>query len=63
VELLAEIHQINKQHQAIPPALLLKAQQITDANAAIFDAQNNLRLHRRHSRNLPAKVCWKDVGR
>jgi dihydrodipicolinate synthase/N-acetylneuraminate lyase len=41
VELLEEIHRIKAQNQFVPPRLLLKAQQITDANAAIFDPQNN----------------------
>jgi dihydrodipicolinate synthase/N-acetylneuraminate lyase len=41
VELLTDIHQLKKGHQSIPSELLVKAQQITDANAAIFDAQNN----------------------
>ncbi|MDZ7288888.1 MAG: dihydrodipicolinate synthase family protein [candidate division KSB1 bacterium] len=41
VELLEEIHQIKRQHQAIPSELLLRAQQITDANGAIFDAHHN----------------------
>jgi dihydrodipicolinate synthase/N-acetylneuraminate lyase len=41
VELLEEIHAIVQQQRAIPPDLLVKAQQITDCNAALFDPQNN----------------------
>jgi dihydrodipicolinate synthase/N-acetylneuraminate lyase len=41
VELLDEIQQLRARHQAIPMELLRKAQQITDANGAIFDAHNN----------------------
>ncbi|MDZ7308416.1 MAG: dihydrodipicolinate synthase family protein, partial [candidate division KSB1 bacterium] len=41
VKLLAEIHAVVQQQQAIPAALLLKAHQITDCNAAFFDPHNN----------------------
>jgi hypothetical protein len=41
VELLEEIQKIKEQNQSIPPQLLLKAQEITEANAAIFDPHNN----------------------
>ncbi len=41
VELLEEIHVLVHQRQAISPELLIKAQQITDCNAAFFDSQNS----------------------
>ncbi|MDH3652578.1 MAG: dihydrodipicolinate synthase family protein, partial [Saprospiraceae bacterium] len=40
VELLEQIHQIKKSGKGIPPAILSLGQQITDANAAVFDATN-----------------------
>jgi dihydrodipicolinate synthase/N-acetylneuraminate lyase len=41
VELLEEIHRITDSGRAIPPELLTRAQEITDANAAFFDAAHN----------------------
>ena len=41
VELVNRIHEIKKQNQAVPVQLLTEGLQITDANAALFDAQNN----------------------
>jgi hypothetical protein len=41
VELLDKIHELAGEGKDIPPELLVLAQQITDANAAIFDPQNN----------------------
>jgi dihydrodipicolinate synthase/N-acetylneuraminate lyase len=41
VELLEEIHSVVLNNQPIPPELLSHAQEITDANAVIFDAANN----------------------
>lgn len=43
VKLLEEIRQIREKKASIPPRLLTLAQQITDANQAIFDAHNNFR--------------------
>lgn len=43
VELVDRIHAIKKQNQAVPLELLTEGLQITDANAAFFDAQNNFR--------------------
>ena len=40
-ELLEETHAFVDRRQALSPDLLLKAQQITDSNAAFFDPQNN----------------------
>ena len=41
VELLEEIHLITDSGQAIPPELLTRGQEITDSNAAFFDAAHN----------------------
>ena len=41
VHMLQEIHAMKDQQSPIPSALLMKAQQITDANAALFDPHNN----------------------
>jgi dihydrodipicolinate synthase/N-acetylneuraminate lyase len=41
VDLLKQIHALTESHAPIPPQMLSLAQQITDANAAIFDAANN----------------------
>jgi len=41
VELLEEIHALVEADKAAPSELLTRAQQITDANAAFFDPQNN----------------------
>ncbi|MGH7491636.1 MAG: dihydrodipicolinate synthase family protein [bacterium] len=41
VELLEEIHTLVQQRHTIPPDLLIKAQHITDCNAAFFDPQND----------------------
>lgn len=41
VELLKDIHAIVEGEKDLPPEMLTLAQQITDANSAIFDAQNN----------------------
>ncbi len=40
VELLAEIRKLSVQSMGIPPAMLTLAQEVTDANAAVFDAAN-----------------------
>ncbi|HEA68674.1 MAG TPA: dihydrodipicolinate synthase family protein [Desulfobacterales bacterium] len=41
VELLKQIHALTKNNSPILPQMLSLAQEITDANAAIFDAANN----------------------
>ena len=41
VELVEEIHRIEKEQKAISPDILILAQQITDANSAVFDPHNN----------------------
>jgi hypothetical protein len=41
VELLEEIHALVEANKPAPSELLTRAQQITDANAAFFDPQNN----------------------
>ncbi|HEY7424001.1 MAG TPA: hypothetical protein VH682_07180 [Gemmataceae bacterium] len=41
VELLEECHGLARQESAIPAALLQRAAEITDANAAVFDAAND----------------------
>jgi dihydrodipicolinate synthase/N-acetylneuraminate lyase len=41
VELLDEIHSIVAESKPVPQELLTRGQQITDANAVIFDAANN----------------------
>jgi dihydrodipicolinate synthase/N-acetylneuraminate lyase len=41
VELLSEIHSYTRSELPIPQELLSRGQQITDANAAFFDAANN----------------------
>ncbi|NIR51466.1 dihydrodipicolinate synthase family protein [candidate division KSB1 bacterium] len=41
VELLEEVHEIVKAQKDISPDILTLAQQITDANSAIFDPQNS----------------------
>jgi hypothetical protein len=38
VELLSEVHRLTEAEQAAPPELLALGAQITDANAAVFDA-------------------------
>lgn len=43
VELLDEIHALRRRGTPIPPTLLTLAQQITDCNQALFDAQNRFR--------------------
>ncbi|MDZ7372822.1 MAG: dihydrodipicolinate synthase family protein [candidate division KSB1 bacterium] len=43
VELLEEIHAVVQAGEAIPVRLLVLAHQLTDANAAIFDAANGFR--------------------
>ena len=43
VELLHECHQLALTNAPIPPELLARAIQITDCNAAFFDAANNFR--------------------
>jgi hypothetical protein len=40
VELLDEIHTITENNLPIPPEMLVRAQEVTDANAAFFDAAN-----------------------
>lgn len=40
VELLEEIRDLRRQGEAIPPSLLARGAEITDANAAIFDPQH-----------------------
>ena len=41
VELLAEIHEITEKNLPVPQALLTKAIEVTDCNAALFDTANN----------------------
>ena len=41
VELLNEIHDLDRQQRAVSPDLLILAQQITDSNSAIFDPQHD----------------------
>lgn len=41
VDLLAQIHELTENHSSISPQTLSLAQEITDANAVIFDAANN----------------------
>jgi dihydrodipicolinate synthase/N-acetylneuraminate lyase len=41
VDLLAQIHDLTETQSPIPPQMLSLAQEITDANAALFDAANN----------------------
>ncbi|MBS1839537.1 MAG: dihydrodipicolinate synthase family protein [Acidobacteria bacterium] len=41
VELLEECHSVAKSNAAIPPQLLQKSIEVTDSNAAFFDAANN----------------------
>ena len=41
VELLSEIHDLDRQRVAVSPDLLILAQQITDSNSAIFDPQHD----------------------
>jgi len=41
VDLLTQIQDLNESRLPIPPRMLSLAQEITDANAAIFDAANN----------------------
>jgi hypothetical protein len=43
VDLLKKIHQLTENQAPIPPQMLSLAQEITDANAVIFDAANNYR--------------------
>lgn len=43
VELLARIHRIHSQREPAPLELLTTAAQLTDLNAALFDAANNFR--------------------
>ena len=40
VELLEEIHRVVESGGAVPPELLTRAAEVTDANAALFDAAN-----------------------
>jgi dihydrodipicolinate synthase/N-acetylneuraminate lyase len=40
VRLLTEVHQLIESGAAVPASLITRAEQITDANAAIFDAAN-----------------------
>jgi dihydrodipicolinate synthase/N-acetylneuraminate lyase len=41
VNLLAQIHDLTEKQLPIPPQMLSLAQEITDANAVVFDAANN----------------------
>lgn len=41
VELLAEVHRITENGKSIPPEMLTRAIEISDCNAAFFDAANN----------------------
>jgi Dihydrodipicolinate synthetase family len=41
VELLAECHRVARENGPIPAELLVRSVELTDANAAIFDAANN----------------------
>lgn len=41
VDLLAQIHDLTEHKAPLPPQMLSLAQEITDANAAFFDAANN----------------------
>ena len=41
--LVKRIHQIKKDNQPVPGDLLTEGLQITDANAALFDARNNFK--------------------
>ncbi|MGB9692595.1 MAG: dihydrodipicolinate synthase family protein [Candidatus Sumerlaeaceae bacterium] len=43
VRLLHEIHEVNFCRDDVPKSLLVRGAQLTDANAAIFDAANNFR--------------------
>lgn len=43
VDQLAQIHDLTEKQLPIPPQMLSLAQEITDANAVIFDAANNYR--------------------
>ena len=43
VDLLKQIHDLTENQSPIPPRMLSLAQEITDANAVIFDAANNYR--------------------
>ena len=40
VQLLDQIHQMTARNQPVPPEMLTLAAQVTDANAAFFDAEN-----------------------
>lgn len=63
VELLQQVHNLRATNAPIPPHLLTLAAQITDCNAAFFDAANNFRgcipgLHEVLRRQGLLQGCW-----